>query len=300
MTLQSRDITGGRWFDLHHATDAERSEVEAALGFAMPARETIREIELSSRVRRSDDGLVLNIPHFCDGATESGPLGFVLTKTLLVTEHALEHKVLSDLADELETNPVQGSTDLLLRALERITDQLADRLETIEGEVAEATRHVFQRTSNEKKLKPVLRRVGEIGSEMARTHNSLLGLLRIAGHLKQEPAPPWFDDAHLARNLAVLGDLKSLNEFEEQLGERLQFLLDGVLGQINIDQNEIMKVMTVASVVGVPPTVLVGIWGMNFKYMPELEWHLGYFIALALVFASAAIPLLWFRAKGWL
>ncbi len=297
--LKKRDLGCGQWFDLQQATDTERAEVGTALGFVMPNRAMKREIEMSSRVRRSDGSIVLNVPYFCDGAKESGPLGFVLTPHALVIEHALAHQVLDDLASEFEKNPVESSTDLFLRALERITGQLADRLEMLEGEVAETTRRVFQRTGNEKKLKVVLRRVGEIGSEMARTHNSLLGLLRLAGHLRQEP-PAWFDEGLLSRTDAVLGDLKSLNEFEEQLGGRVHFLLDGVLGQINIDQNEIMKVMTVASVVGVPPTVLVGVWGMNFKHMPELEWHLGYAVALALVCASAAIPLLWFRAKSWL
>jgi magnesium transporter len=290
---------GGRWFDLHGAAGDERAKVQAQLGFPLPPPETLREIELSSRVRRSEKGIVLNVPHFCDGASESGPLGFVLTPTMLVTEHTLEHRVLDDLAAGLDRDPVENSTDLFLRVVERITDRLADRLESIEGEVAEATRHVFARDSSEKKLKPVLRKVGEFGSEIARTHNTLLGLLRISGHLKKEP-PPWFSEEDVSRNESVWGDLRSLNEFEEQLGERVQFLLDGVLGQINIDQNEIMKVMTVASVVGVPPTVLVGVWGMNFRHMPELEWPFGYAFALVAVFLSAALPLLWFWRKGWL
>jgi len=73
-----------------------------------------------------------------------------------------------------------------------------------------------------------------------------------------------------------------------------------VLGLINMDQNEVMKVMAVASVVGIPPTVLVGIWGMNFAAMPELHWHFGYAIALAVIGLSIVLPLLWFKRRGWL
>lgn len=95
-------------------------------------------------------------------------------------------------------------------------------------------------------------------------------------------------------------DLASLTEFEQQMGDRIEFLLDSVLGLINMDQNEVMKVMAVASVVGIPPTVLVGIWGMNFAFMPELKWHDAYFWALGLIGLSMVLPLAWFRRRGWI
>ncbi len=298
--LRTYDLaSGGRWFDLHESTDEERQQVEKELGFALPPRESIVEIELSSRVQRRSGGIVLNIPRFCIGADEAAPLGFVLTPTLLVTEHTRQHRVLQKIAAELDAKPVQSSVDLWLRMVERITDELADRLEMLEAEVADAARRVFQPSENETTLKPELRRVGEIGSQMARMHNSVLGVIRITSHLKQA-APDWFEASDVSRNESVYADVKSLHEFEEQLGDRIQFLLDGVLGQINIDQNEIMKVMAIASIVGIPPTVLVGVWGMNFHNMPELDWHYGYGISLALIVASAALPLLWFRRKGWL
>lgn len=291
--------THSHWIDLCKPTDAERAEVEQKLGFRIPAREIIQEIELSSRVRLTESALFLNVPHFYDSAGVGGPLGFVLTADVLITQRAEPHHLFQELAERLESSPVRSSTDLFLRAMEQIVDDTADRLEKIEAEAAETTRRVFQEDSSERTLKSTLRRVGELGSEMARTHNALLDLARIAAHLHDRPAA-WFDADARRRLESLHGDLRSLTEFEEQLGGRVQFLLDGVLGQINIDQNEIMKVMTVASVVGVPPTVLVGVWGMNFKYMPELEWHLGYAVALATVVLSAAIPLLWFRRKGWI
>lgn len=286
------------WIDLERPTDAERAEAEAKLGARIPSRETLREIELSSRVHSENAVLFLNAPHFQD-ASARGPLGFVLSAELLVTQHGGHHRFVPDLQRDLERTPARSSTDVFLRALERIVDDSADALESIEAEAAETAERVFHEQASERRLKPTLRRVGELGSQMARTHNALLDLDRIATHLRDNPAA-WFDEDAKRRLETIQGDLRSLLVFEEQLGDRVQFLLDGVLGQINIDQNEIMKVMTVASVVGVPPTVLVGVWGMNFRNMPELEWHFGYFLALATVFASAAIPLLWFRRKGWI
>jgi len=287
------------WIDLCKPTDAERKEVEAKLGFRIPAREIIREIELSSRVRITEGALFLNVPNFYDSPGNGGPLGFVLTADTLVTQRGDAHRILDDLVGKLAQAPGRSSTDLFLRMFEQIVDDTADLLEKIEAEVAHLTRKAFQENSSERALKITLRRVGELGSQMARTHNSLLDLSRVTTHL-HEKNPPWFDAETTRRLDLVHGDLRSLIDFEEQLGTRVQFLLDGVLGQINIDQNEIMKVMTVASVVGVPPTVLVGVWGMNFKNMPELEWHYGYFIALAIVFLSGGVPLLWFHRKGWI
>src|SRR5207302_5405960 len=94
-------------------------------------------------------------------------------------------------------------------------------------------------------------------------------------------------------------DIASLADYDAHLTNKVQFLLDAVLGLINIAQNGIIKVLTVVSVVGVPPTLVARMYGMNFKNMPELEWCWGYPYALALIGLSAVLPLLWFRRRGW-
>ena len=95
------------------------------------------------------------------------------------------------------------------------------------------------------------------------------------------------------------GDVASLNEYEVHLTDKLQFLLDADLGFINVEQNDLFKVMTIWSVVGIPPVLFAGIWGMNFHYMPELSWHFGYPFALGTIVLSAVIPLAWFKWRGW-
>src|ERR1700761_8809437 len=94
-------------------------------------------------------------------------------------------------------------------------------------------------------------------------------------------------------------DVASLSDYETRLSDKIQLLLDAVLGFINIQQNELFKILTIVSVVGVPPTILVGVWGMNFKAMPELSWSLGYPLALIAIVASGVLPLLWFKRRGW-
>src|ERR1700712_565314 len=99
--------------------------------------------------------------------------------------------------------------------------------------------------------------------------------------------------------LAAVKDIASLDDYEAHLAGKVQFLLDAVLGFITIEQNDLFKVLTIASVVGIPPTIMAGIWGMNFKFMPELGWTLGYPIALVLIILSALVPLAWFKIRGW-
>ena len=144
-----------------------------------------------------------------------------------------------------------------------------------------------------------LREVGKMGQQQGYLHSNIHGVARLANYL-DDAAPSWFNDVAKRRIALLRKDITSLTEFEQQMDERIEFLLESVLGLINIEQNEVMKVMAIASVVGIPPTVLVGIWGMNFSFMPELKWHDAYFVALGIIILSGLLPLIWFRRRGWL
>jgi magnesium transporter len=94
-------------------------------------------------------------------------------------------------------------------------------------------------------------------------------------------------------------DVLSLNDYEVHLTDKLQFLLDAALGFINTEQNELFKVLTIASVAGIPPVLIAGIYGMNFHFMPELTWHYGYLYAWGLMIVSTVVPVAWFKWRGW-
>jgi magnesium transporter len=113
-------------------------------------------------------------------------------------------------------------------------------------------------------------------------------------------AHDWIGKDIVSRLQSVSSDIASLVQFAEGLVSRVQLLQDAATGIINIDQNDVMKVLTIASVVGIPPVLVVGIYGMNFKNMPELNWDWGYPYALALVLITALLPLLWFKWKDWI
>ena len=125
-----------------------------------------------------------------------------------------------------------------------------------------------------------------------------LGIGRIAPFvlgLRHEWIVPEFEN----RLNSVCKDVASLNDYEVHLSTKVQFLLDAVLGFITIEQNDLFQVLTIVSVVGIPPTLMAGIYGMNFKFMPELNWAWGYPFGLAIIALSALIPLVWFKWRGW-
>ena len=148
-------------------------------------------------------------------------------------------------------------------------------------------------------LRRLMMRTGRTSERMARIHYTLVCLDRMA-KFTTERCHEWIapDVAH--RLQVVSSDIASLVQFAEALVSRVQLLQDAATGIINIDQNDVMKVLTIASVVGIPPVLVVGIYGMNFKNMPELNWDWGYPYALALVVITALVPLVWFKLKDWI
>ena len=293
------------WFvDLCQPTDEDLAEATRRLGFAIPDRAGIGEIEFSSRIRFEGEALVLNLPRFqYEEAHVVAPLGFVVSEHALVVQREYAVQALDTLQAELASHPASGSADLFLRIIERIVDRLADLLESLETTMSDASRDAFNRGKGRRatrQLEAMLYDVGQMGRRIGALHNTLHGLLRMITFL-DEASPQGFSDEDMRKRIKLIHkDLTSLSEFEQQLGDRIEFLLDSVLGLINMDQNEVMKVMAIASVVGIPPTVLVGVWGMNFASMPELHWHHGYALALGAIALSIVVPLVWFRRRGWL
>ena len=136
------------------------------------------------------------------------------------------------------------------------------------------------------------------GKALAKLRASLLGLGRILPYVAGE-AEGWLRPEEKARFESLRLDVASLDEFETRLSETVQFLLDATLGLINMEQNNTFRVLTVVSVIGIPPTLMASVYGMNFKHMPELDWTFGYPFGLAVIAASALIPAVYFKLKGW-
>ncbi|MCJ2074531.1 magnesium transporter CorA family protein [Methylobacterium sp. E-016] len=305
------------WIDLNDPTPEEARAVEEATGIRVPSRKALSEVESSSRLRRLKNGLSLSTPMVTFESTDSllKPLGFVLTPDHLVTVRFHELRAFTEVRKRIDEGEVaKTGIEVFLLLMEELVDSLADALEDMGAELDGLSTRIFDfdvrarpSKSDEKApprrrdlaLKRILRGIARRGKVLGKIRASLLGLERIvpfvAGACEQVLAQEETD----ARFETIRRDIESLDEFETRLSENVQFLLDAALGLINIEQNNVFRVLTVVSVVGVPPTLIASMYGMNFKHMPELDWAYGYPYALSLILASAIIPIVVFRIKGW-
>ena len=297
------------WIDLLEPTPEERDRIANDYGLRVPSREALQEIESSSRLRAEGQVLTLSMPLTVPEERADplpAPLGFILSPSLLVTVRFTEMHGFADVRARLEKAgaPV-GSTAVFAALIEAMVDYRADLLEGISAQVSTVSKRVFarhipqtRRTVLDGALREMLAAVGAAGERLSEIRESLLGLQRIVG-FSCEMGHEWMRPEIRARLVTARGDLASLSDYETHLYDKVHFLLDAILGLISTEQNEIFKVLTIVSVVGIPPTLIASMYGMNFHYMPELSWHYGYAFGLAVIAVSAILPILWFKWRGW-
>ena len=307
--------TGGRpalvWFDLLAPTPQEIREVEHATGLHVPGREELSEIETSSRLRVMDEALYLSAPQVYRAVATrmpgTTPVGFVLTPGFLITVRFEQLTAFGLFSEGLAAVPVADGPAAFVGLAEAIIDRMADVLETVGGELDLISNRVFHADSPARRrpasedadLRAVLRRIGAAGDLASRIRDGLLGIGRILPYVSGMRAA-WLSPDLLRRLETARQDMASLVDYDTHLVNKVQFLLDATIGLIGIEQNNVFKLLTVASVIGIPPTLIAGMYGMNFKNMPEYDWAWGYPYALVLLLLSAVIPWVWFKRKGWL
>jgi magnesium transporter len=303
-------LTTAVWIDLLSPTADEKAAVEAATKVKLPTRSDLEEIESSSRVYLDEGALYLSTPILTGSdcmVASATTLGMVLTPDRLITQRFAATPGFDALIKSAAPGKPSNASDAFLRIIEMIVDYTADALEHASAELEGISRAAFrvERPSRIRHrqmsgdLRTGLRKLGQMSDGLSHVRDTLLGLGRIAAFV-QESGRDWQMKDAPARLAAVRRDITSLNDYQAHLASKVQFLLDATLGFISIQQNDIVKTLTVVSVVGVPPVLIAGIYGMNFKFMPELDWHLGYPYALALIVVSALIPLGWLKWRGWM
>ena len=298
------------WIDLDRATPAEREEASRLTGLRVPDLHEVAEIESSSRMAVEDGTLFLTTPALnrsADGTLVLAPLGFVVSADRLLTVRFAQSALVDHFAAcwHAPAGPLTGMQPFL-GLLEAMVDKLADVLEQLGAELDAISASLFQngpagRLSGRRRtqfLNDTLAGIGGKGARISQLRDSLLGIGRIVRFVPQSVSWPTQEDQH--RLATIDRDVASLNDYDVQLTGRVQFLLDATLGFISIDQNDTIKVLTVVSIVGIPPTFIASLYGMNFHDMPELAWRYGYPYALCLITLSIVVPLLIFWRKGWL
>jgi len=298
------------WVDLLDPTPEESAAFESAFGLRVPTKEQVAEIEATSRLRMENDALYMTAPLLFAADDEPwtfAPAGFVLAKRVLLTVRSAKLVAFYTVTKELETSTQLEPQQVFVRLLETSIDRMADLLEATARDLDDASHLIFRpeqpreaRLSHEtSKLRRLMIHTGRVSERMSRIHYTLVCLDRMA-KFTVERGRDWLATDTIHRLQTVCSDISSLVHFAEGLVSRVQLLQDAASGIINIDQNEVMKVLTIASVVGIPPVLIAGIYGMNFKGMPEYDWAWGYPYALALIVVTALLPLIWFKWKGWI
>jgi magnesium transporter len=298
------------WIDLVNPTPEESAFVESQRKVRIPSIEALREIESSSRLAVDHDVIYLSIPAVAQGDTPDAhlsPTGFILAEDFLVTVRFSPLSTFDTVIEKVgQDKALQNATAIFIALLEATVDRGADVLKRLGAELDKVSKSVFRGDPSRPKhpvrsnntLRRALTSVGTTGDRLALARDALLGVGRIAPYVLSL-RKAWIAPEIQARLEAVNKDILSLNDYEGQLSNKIQFLLDAILGFISIQQNDIFKVLTIVTVVGIPPMLVAGIYGMNFKYMPELNWVAGYPFGLVMIILSALIPLAWFRWRGW-
>ena len=303
------------WIDLFSPTPEETQLVERLTGLSLPTVESLSEIESSSRLHTESGALFMSAPLVSRAITASPevtPVGFILSRRLLITIRYAELSSFDTFHDRMASpgNFHHSSVGAFVGLVDAILDRMADVLEKVGDELAGLSKRTFRAdnlsaqkhhgkvTRETADMRAILRRIGRSGDLASSIRDSLLGVNRMVGYMSSL-AEEWMPSEVKPYIKTLKDDAASLNDYIVHLTNKVQLLLDATLGLISIEQNNTFRILTIVSVVGIPPTLIASMYGMNFKYMPELSWAWGYPWGLGLIALSAIIPLVWFKLRGW-
>jgi len=202
--------------------------------------------------------------------------------------------------------PCGTGEQIMLGLLEALVDRVADALERAGARIDVISHEVFRpaaskRSAKARNLQSVIENIGREGEFLGLTRESLVSINRLSAyHLAASENEHRTDKESRVRLRLVQRDVGSLSDHATYLTGKNQFMLDATLGLINLEQNQIIKIFSIAAVCLMPPTLVASVYGMNFKHMPELDWEFGYPMSLVLMIIAAILPYLYFKRRGWL
>ncbi|MDR1518685.1 MAG: hypothetical protein LBU23_00875 [Planctomycetota bacterium] len=298
------------WLDSLNPGADELERLRGIMGIDIPDKQDMAEIELSNRLYKDGDALIMIaslIPKSAGRMPPPHPATFIFTKDLLLTVRFCEFFSFERMAAETPRDPqIASASAVFFRLLEEMVSDRADGLESSMRRLEELTARLFMEplpdrglTSNSEELAAVLRGIGDLGVEVSIIRESIASLQRVLN----------FARAHLPDDRkggmtgvmdSLKNDLTALSDEAAFFMSKLSFNLDATLGLINIDETRVIRLLSIVTLVLSPPLLIAGIYGMNFQNMPELAWDWGYFAALALM-ALASIAGVWhLRRRKWL
>jgi magnesium transporter len=296
------------WIDLLNPTADEEALIEARLGDDIPTREEVERLEVSGRLYKEEDAVVLTAT--LPARTDSDDLwlaavAFVVANGKLVTVRYHEPRVFKTFpqrAAQANLGCADGYT-VLVALLEATVDRMTDILERAENEVDAISREIFRSEHAKhasRDLMGTLQTIGRKGDLSSHIRDCLVSLQRATEFFAQVLAAKENSKELRGRVRTLTHYLESLGDHSSFLSQKITFLLDATLGMISIEQSNIIKIFSIAAGIFLPPTLIASIYGMNFTFMPELRWMYGYPFAWGLMLASALLPFWYFKRRGWL
>jgi magnesium transporter len=297
------------WIDLVNPTAAEDKAVEKLAGIAVPTRDEMQEIEISSRLYIENSARYMTATLMCQSDTDmpkTTAVTFILAGHRLVTVRYDEPKPFTLVENKLARSCAPGVTgeQVLMELLDAVIDRCADILERIGADVDVVSHDIFEpeseRHGSAKRYSQILIAIGRKGDLTSKVRESLVSIGRLVTFLSAViEGVKWSKDMR-EQLKTQQRDVASLTDHASYLSNKITFVLDAMLGVVNLEQNNIIKLFSVMAVVLMPPTLIASIYGMNFKDMPELEWVHGYPLALVAMVAAAVVPYWVFKWKKWL
>jgi magnesium transporter len=298
------------WIDLLNPTAEEDRTVEDFLKISVPTKEDMQEIELSARLYSEEaveylTMLAISQVHIDDPI--KSPVTFILGGNTLVTVRYNEFLSFSAYVQKAQKKngvTIVSPGGMMADILESFVNRVADSLEVLGADMDTLSRDIFRAKNISVKrktgmLQSAIRKIGGKGDLISMLRESLVTFARLLAHCNDKTDEA-ADKALRSRIRTLMRDVSSLEDHAGFLSSKMSFLLDATLGLINLEQNQIIKIFSIAAVVFLPPTLVASVYGMNFHHMPELDWLLGYPMALLAMLAAALVPLAYFKKKGWL
>lgn len=295
------------WIDLLRPSTEEDKLVESVISLNIPTRDDMREIEISSRLYKENNALFMTTSMLVHSESKEPILdavSFILTASQLVTVRYFDLQAFTLFTSRINKKEVyeENSKNVLIELLEATIDRIADILERVGGSVDKHSQVIFRpdhKSKDKINFQHLLQEIGANGDLGAKVRESLITFNRLVSYFKQNEKTilDLDNELHLA---TLAADIQALSDHVGFLSNQVNFLLNATLGMININQSNIIKIFSIAAVIFLPPTVVASIYGMNFKFMPELQWHYGFPFAVGVMFLSALIPYQFFRWKKWM
>ena len=298
------------WVDLESPSIEEKRWIKQYYGLSIPDDAMDEDIEESARFYAEDNGDVHIRSDFLiadDAEPRTVRVAFILN---LVNEQLKSKGVLFSIHDEdvpvfrllrMRARRAPGliidAKEVLLKLFDADAEYSADTLEGIYDELEKVSTQVLSGDVTDQMAGEVLGAIARHEDMNGRIRRNVMDTRRAVSFLMRSKmlSKDQFEEAR-----QILRDIDSLDSHTAFLFDKINFLMDATVGFININQNKIIKIFSVASVALLPPTLVASVYGMNFDGMPELRWHLGYPYALGLMLASALLPMWYFRRRGWL